>query len=58
MALRDVEEEPGQRLGLEGLLVLYQRLVEATEREELLALGEVPLGGPGRGVLLLASTLV
>ena len=43
VALADVEQEVGQRLGVERLLVLVERLVELAEREQLLAALEVTL---------------
>src|SRR5690606_23551632 len=53
VALADVVQETGQRFGIEGGLVLLQRLVEAAEREQLLAALEVAPGGAGRGVIRL-----
>src|SRR5262245_63517503 len=45
VALADVEQEVGERLGVERPLVLVDRLAEPGERIELLAALEVELGG-------------
>src|SRR5689334_21603745 len=51
IALADVEQEVGQRPGVERLLVLVDRLAEPGERVELLAALEVELGLAQGGIL-------
>src|SRR6185503_14194576 len=51
VALADVEQEVGQRLGVEGLLVLVDRLAELGQRVELLATVEVQLGSAQGGIV-------
>src|SRR5262249_62031097 len=46
-----VDQEIGQRLGVECLLVLVERLAELGQRVELLAALEVELGIAQRGVI-------
>ena len=51
LALADVEQEVGDRLGVERLLVLVERLVELLQREQLLAALVVPLRGAHRRIV-------